>query len=101
MKAYARIRSDQDGPLLAAVNLKGRGTVHCDRIVAQLATALGGDYWEINYGSHDPLILTTVRSHKGRLTLITRTTGSNFIEQFGAGDNAKQTIKQYCTRYKT
>lgn len=83
MKAYATIKENYHGRTMLQVNLSGAGRIHCDKILAQLATALQADYTEIAYGSHNAQFLTRAKYHKGNITLITRTTGGSFKDIIG------------------
>lgn len=84
MKAYATIKENYHGKTMLQVNLSGSGQVHCDKILALLASTLRADYTEIAYGSHNPQFLTRVKYYRGRLTLTTRTTGKSFNDTIGA-----------------
>jgi len=78
MKAYATIKENYHGKTMLQVNLSGSGRIHCDKILALLATTLKADYTEISYGSHNAQFLTRAKYHKNNITLITRTTGGSF-----------------------
>lgn len=52
MKARAILKESYYGKTLASVNLQGKGIIDCDRKVADYATELKADYWEIQYNCH-------------------------------------------------
>jgi hypothetical protein len=83
MRAYATIKENRHGRIMLEANLSGAGRLHCDKILALLATTLRADYTEITYGSHNPAFLTRVKYYRGRMTLITRTTGGSLIDNLG------------------